>query len=106
MHAAHDLDDVVAVAQPAERAHRPRERDAGEEERRGKPERVRGKEHRALHDRPRVARKHEHRGEHRPDARRGADGKRAAEEEARAAAPRAAEEPGREDPLRHGQRVP
>ena len=83
---AHDLDDHVAVAEPSERAHRAGERHAGEEEGTGQAQRVRGEEHGSLQHRPRVAREDEYRREHRPDARCGTNGERAAEKRTGSAA--------------------
>src|SRR4051794_40586321 len=42
------LDQHVAVAEPAERSHRPGEREAGDHERSAQPERVGGEQHRPL----------------------------------------------------------
>ena len=56
-------------------------------------------EHGAPHDRARVAREHEHRGEHDADARRRADGEGGAEQRARARPPCALEQARRDEPL-------
>ena len=72
---------------------------AGEHERDGEPERVDGEERGALEHRVRRAREHEDRGEHRADARRGADGERAAEQHARPAPPRFLHETGSDEAL-------
>ena len=88
------------VAQPAERAHHPREGAPTRTNGIARPSEYTREEHRALERRARRAGQHEDRGEHRADARRGADRERAAEEDARAARARALDEPGPHEPLR------
>ena len=95
--------DAVVVAQPAERGHRSREERGGEDERHRQPERVHAEERRPLERRVRRAGEDEDRSEHRPDARRGADGERAAEQDARAAASRLLQQPGSDEALRPRQ---
>src|SRR5437868_4992755 len=82
---AHDLDGGVAVADPAERRHRAPEGEAGGEERGAETEGVRGEQQGTAQHGPRVAREHEHGGQHRSDARSFALGESAAAERARAA---------------------
>src|SRR6266508_2010183 len=90
--------DRVVIAEPAERAQRLREGDSGQEKRRAQSRGVRREEDRPTHDLL-GAREDEDRGENRPDARRGTYGKGGTEESARAALPRATQEPGSDDPL-------
>ena len=72
----------------------------GEHERGAEAERVGEQQHDAARDVAARAGEHEDRREHRADARRGADRERAAEQRARAAAPRALQQPGRDRALR------
>ena len=97
--AADELDRDEVVAQPAERPHRAREDRPGEDERDREPERVAGEQERSLQRGVGGAGEHEDRRQHGADARRRADRERAAEQHARAAAPRALHEPGTDEPL-------
>src|SRR6478736_4323850 len=77
---ARDLDQRVAVAEPAERSHRAGEREARDEERRSEAEGVRGEQDGPLQHRAARAREDQHRAENAADARRGANSERPAEQ--------------------------
>ena len=80
-----------------------RERDAGEHERRPEPERVGDQQDDAARDGAAARREHEDRGEHRADARGGADGERAAEQRVRPAAAGVLQQARRDRALRPRQ---
>ena len=95
--------DIVPLAHPAERAHRVRERDAREHERRAEPERVGEQQDDRARDRSGRAREHEDRRKHGADARRCTDSEGAAEQNRRTALADALHELRRKRPFGPGQ---
>ena len=99
-----NLTAPVAVAKPARGAHRAVEADPHEDERHGEAEGVDEEEKRPLGGRGGIPREGEDGGEHRPDARGGADSERTAEEGARAAAAGSLDELRRDHAVEPGER--